>query len=81
MEIFDQIGNIIEMFRTGELHILYLIVPLQIVIFAFPCLILARRKSKNLRYARALGLMPLINIGATFYYLFAETEKPTEPNV
>ena len=63
------------MFRTGELHLLYLIVPLQIVIFAFPCLMLARHKSKNLRYARALGLIPIINVGALFYYLFAAPEK------
>ncbi|MUH72009.1 hypothetical protein [Psychrosphaera haliotis] len=75
MEIFDQIGTLFEMFRTGELHLLYLIVPLQIVIFAFPCLMLAQYKSKNLRYARALGLIPIINVGALFYYLFAAPEK------
>lgn len=76
MEIFNQLADLFEMLRTGELHVLYVLIPLQIIIFAFPCLIIARAKGKNLRYARMLGVMPVINIGALLYYLFTPSQKP-----
>lgn len=76
MEIFNQMTDVFEMIRTGELHVLYVLVPLQIIVFAFPCLIVARSKGKNLTYARMLGLLPVINIGALVYYLFAPSQRP-----
>lgn len=69
MDILDQLFNVYEMFRTGELHLLYLLIPLQILLFGIPAFIIARYKGQNLRYARIAALIPIINIVAIFYYL------------
>lgn len=72
--------NIFEMMRNGELNVLTVIIPIQMIIFAFLCYILAKSKNRNASIALLVGLAPILNGFALIYYIGVaklESEKLT----
>ncbi|CAM4087944.1 hypothetical protein [Pseudoalteromonas ostreae] len=67
--------NIFEMVRNGELNVLSLVIPLQMIILVTLCYFFAKSKNKNTLHAIIFGLIPGLNCVMLLYYIVVPKEK------
>jgi|GEM_PF-1409292 len=67
--------NIIDMMRSGELHPLIVIIPIQMIIIAAICFFLAKTKNRNYKLSILVGLVPGINWLALIYYVVVSKKE------
>lgn len=61
--------NIFQMMRDGELHSMWFFLPLQMILIAVLCYLLAKDKRRNYKLAMLLGLVPGLNTLVLIYYV------------
>lgn len=67
--------NVIDMMRSGELHPLIVIIPIQMIIIAAICFFLAKIKNRNYKLSILVGLIPGINCLALIYYVVVSKKE------